>query len=66
MAQEIERISPDDARRDVEVGHALLVCAYADDTKCQAIRLEHATTLNVLQQRLANLPKDHEIIFYCA
>ena len=66
MAQDIERISPEQARQRVEAGRALLVCAYEDDSKCGAMRLPHSITLNDLQPRLASVPKNHELIFYCA
>jgi hypothetical protein len=66
MVQDIERVSPQQARQQVEAGRALLVCAYEDDSKCGAMRLEHAITLNDLQRRAASVPKDQALIFYCA
>jgi rhodanese-related sulfurtransferase len=64
-AEQVERVSVDTAREDVEAGRALLVCAY-DDAKCARIRLDGAITVRELEQRAASLPKDQEIIFYCA
>jgi len=60
------RIGVEEARRKVSSGEALLVCAYGDEAKCGSIRLEGSTTLTELQSRLGSLPKDREIIFYCA
>ncbi|HZO42040.1 MAG TPA: ArsR family transcriptional regulator [Methylomirabilota bacterium] len=62
----IPRIDVDEARRKVEAGQALLVCAYGDDVKCKQLELEGSITLSELQSRLPSLPKDTEIIFYCA
>ena len=63
---EIERIGVDEARRHVTSGGALLVCAYDDEVKCNKIKLEGSMPLAGLQSRLAAVPKDQEIIFYCA
>ena len=62
---EVTRISVDEAREHVERG-ALLVCAYDDEQKCGRMKLEGSMTLRELEGRLPSLPKDHEIIFYCA
>ncbi len=64
--QDIPRVSPDEARRELASGRALLVCAYDDDAKCNRMKLEGAVTLADLQARAASLPKDTRIIFYCA
>ena len=63
---EVERISAEDARRKVQSGQALLVCAYDDDAKCATMRLEGATTLNDLRRTLPSLPRGREVILYCA
>ena len=62
----IPRIDVQDARRKVAMGDALLVCAYGDDVKCKQLELEGSITLSELESRLPSLPKDTEIIFYCA
>jgi rhodanese-related sulfurtransferase len=62
----IERISAEDARRKVQGGEALLVCAYDDEAKCGSMKLEGALTLREFRGTLPSLPKDREIIFYCA
>jgi rhodanese-related sulfurtransferase len=64
-AEQVERVSVEEARAAVEAGRALLVCAY-DDAKCARMRLDGSITLRELEQRAASLPKDQEIIFYCA
>jgi hypothetical protein len=60
------RISPDDTRKRVLSGSALLVCAYEDDGKFRKMHLEGAISFNEFKNRIAALPKDQEIIFYCA
>jgi hypothetical protein len=63
---EVERISAEDARRKVQSGQAVLVCAYEDEAKCGAMRLEGAMTLGEFRRTLSSLPNDREIILYCA
>jgi hypothetical protein len=63
---EVARISAEEARRKVQSGDALLVCAYEDDAKCASMRLEGAITFDELRRRLPSLPKDRETILYCA
>jgi hypothetical protein len=62
----VERISAEDARRKVQNGQAVLVCAYDDEAKCATMRLEGALSLREFRGTLPSLPKDREIIFYCA
>ena len=63
---EPRRVSPEHARDAVQSGKALLVCGYDDEEKCRSMRLEGSITLRELEGRLASLPKDQEIVFYCA
>ena len=63
---EVPRISVEEARQKVQSGQALLVCAYDDESKCGRIRLEGAITMSELRQVLPSLPKDREIVLYCA
>ena len=63
---DVPRIDVDEARRKVAGGEALLVCGYEDEGKCARIRLEGSITLSELQARLPSLPKEQELIFYCA
>ena len=63
---EVERISAEEARQNVQSGQAQLVCAYDDEAKCGSMRLEGAITLSELRGMLPSMPKDREIILYCA
>ena len=60
------RIGTEEAYRKVKSGEAMLVCAYDDDTTFGTMRLEMAIPLSELVKRLPSLPKEQEIIFYCA
>jgi hypothetical protein len=64
-SQDVERVSVEEARREAQAGRALLVCAY-DDAKCARVPLQGATTWSELSQRAASLPRDQQLIFYCA
>lgn len=61
-----ERISAPEARRHVESGEALLVCAYDSNEKFQQNKLEGAISLDEFRSRADSIPKHQEIIFYCA
>ena len=63
---DVERISPDEARRKTQSGQALLVCAYEDEDKCRRMNLQGAIPLRELREKLPTLPRDRELIFYCA
>jgi hypothetical protein len=63
---DVPRIGVEEARRRVEAGEALLVCAYADEAKCHRMRLEGSILLSELESRRPSLPRDQPIIFYCA
>jgi rhodanese-related sulfurtransferase len=60
------RISPEEVRKKVTSGTALLVCAYDDDKKFIQVHLDGAIPLSEFRSKLPCLDKDHEIIFYCA
>ncbi|HKZ08045.1 MAG TPA: ArsR family transcriptional regulator [Methylomirabilota bacterium] len=66
MADTVERIDPATARTDTVAGRAVLVCSYDDDAKCRKGRLEGSIPLARLASMAPTLPKDKEIIFYCA
>lgn len=63
---DVRRITPEQARRDLESGAAVLVCGYEADEKFQAMHLEGAQSLSQFRDRLPDIPKEQEIIFYCA
>ena len=60
------RIPADQARRKIQAGRALLVCAYDDEEKCRKFMFEGALTLKQFKERLASLPENVDIVFYCA
>jgi rhodanese-related sulfurtransferase len=63
---EPRRVTPKDIYPKVQSGETLLVCAYDDEAKCRRLHLQGAISLTELKPRLPNLPKDQEIVFYCA
>ena len=63
---DVERISAEAARRKVQDGSAVLVCAYEDEGKCASMKLEGALTPREFRGTLPSLSKDRELIFYCA
>jgi rhodanese-related sulfurtransferase len=63
---EAPRIGPEEAHQKVERGEALLVCAYDDEEKCSNLHLEGAIHMQELEEKLQEIPKDKELIFYCA
>ena len=60
------RITPQEAYTKVKAGQAILVCGYEEEEKFKALRLEGAISFAGFQAMLPSLPKDREIIFYCA
>ncbi len=61
------RVSPDSVRRRMESDEPpLLVCGYDDDRKCRDIAIEGAMTYSQFRNQLDQIPKEREIIFYCA
>lgn len=60
------RITPEETRKKLESGTALLVCAYDDESKFKQMQLEGGIPLNEFKSRLPMVEKDQEIIFYCA
>jgi rhodanese-related sulfurtransferase len=60
------RITPQEAYEKVQAGQAILVCGYEEEEKFRALRLEGAISFAGFQAMLPSLPKDREIIFYCA
>lgn len=62
-----QRVGPKDVWDRVHAGSdLLLVCAYDDDAKCRANHLKGATTFNEFRSRADSLPRDQELVFYCA
>ena len=61
----IERIPPTAAKAKLDAGEALMVCSY-NDARCRDMLIQGALLKSELEERLASLDKDREIIFYCA
>jgi rhodanese-related sulfurtransferase len=67
MNASAERIDAHEAHHHLESNpDTLLVCAYDSEEKFRQHHLEGAISLDELQSRLDSLPKDRELIFYCA
>ncbi len=60
-----ERVSPEGAKKKVASQEALLVCAYMEDEKFRKMHLEGAVSYSEFKKKVASIPKDQEIIFYC-
>jgi rhodanese-related sulfurtransferase len=60
-----EKISPEGVRKKVKASEALLVCAYEEDEKFRQMRLEGAMSYKEFKKKVASIPRDQEIIFYC-
>jgi hypothetical protein len=63
---QVERVSPQAIRHAIQSGNALLVCAYEDEEKCRKMNLEGSITLQEFRSRMPSLPKEKEIVLYCA
>lgn len=59
-------ITADDAYLKAKSGEALLVCAYEDDERFAKFNVEGAISFKEFAAMIPELPKDREIIFYCA
>jgi hypothetical protein len=60
------RITPKEIYPKVRSGETLLVCAYDSDDKFRRVHLEGALSLREFKSLLPTLPKDREVVFYCA
>lgn len=63
---EVVRVLPAEVREELKSGKALFVCAYPDEERFKSLHLEGAISFREFESRLPSLPKDQEIIFYCA
>ena len=66
MADNIQRISPEAAHQHVNSDDALLVCAYDDLHMFEQNHLAGAISLDEFKAQAGSLPRDREVIFYCA
>jgi len=62
---EVRRVTPAETRRRLDAGQAILVCAHDSDEKFASMHLQGAESLYHFRRRLAEIPKEQEIIFYC-
>ncbi len=58
------RIPPEEARKKVLSGEAMLVCAYEDEEKFKRSHLEGAVSLREFKDKAVSLSREQEIIFY--
>ena len=65
IAQSVQRISVPEAQAKISNDEALLVCSYRD-RYCKDMLLPGALLQSELEKKLDSMPKDTEIIFYCA
>lgn len=63
---DVPRIDVATAHQKAADGEALLICAYEDEKRCQPIRLENSIVMRELMEQLPWLPREQELIFYCA
>ena len=67
MATTVQRISPQQAHARLESdAKTLLVCAYDSAEKFEQNQLEGAISLGEFLSQIDIIPRDREIIFYCA
>jgi rhodanese-related sulfurtransferase len=60
------RIPPEEVRKKVQAHEALFVCAYDDAEKFRRMHLEGGISFAEFKAKAESLPRDREIIFYCA
>jgi hypothetical protein len=63
---EVERITAKEAREKVSSGRALLICAYESPETYATMNLEGSISIQEFRKRRSSLPRDTELIFYCA
>ena len=59
------RISPLEAYQLAKDVNTIVVCAYPDEETCSKMRLRGAITRTEFHDRLQEVNKEQEIIFYC-
>jgi len=62
----VPRINPEEVYPKLRSGEALLVCAYDSDARFRQVHLEGAMSLEEFNTLRPTLPRDREIVFYCA
>lgn len=59
------RIEVEKARKEILSGKAIFVCGYEDDEKYLTMRLDRSMSFSEFKNKLPDLAKEQEIIFYC-
>ena len=62
----VSRITPEETYQKLRVEKALLVCAYESEEQCRNPQLDGAIFLSEFRAKLPAIPKDQELVFYCA
>ena len=63
---EVPRVTPEEIYPKLRSGEALLVCAYDSDARFRQVQLKGAISLEEFKSIRPTLPRDREIVFYCA
>jgi len=63
---QVVRIGPQATWTKVQAGEALIICAYEKPGKCDDVALQGSISQDDLLGRINDVPKDRELIFYCA
>jgi hypothetical protein len=63
---EVPRVTPEEVYPKLQSAKSLLVCAYDSDARFRQVHLEGAISLEEFKSLRPTLPKDREIVFYCA
>jgi rhodanese-related sulfurtransferase len=66
MAEKVKRIEAKEAHERLQTRGALLVCAYDDEKKSEKYHVPGAIHMKDFRAQADSLPKDRELIFYCA
>ena len=62
----VSRITPEENYQKLRTGDAVLVCAYDSEEQFRNLQLTGAISLPEFRAKLPSLPKDQEMVFYCA
>jgi hypothetical protein len=63
----VPRLAPHEVRRKLALdAGTLLVCAYEQPDACRKFALQGAIDLQELERRAPELPREAELVFYCA
>lgn len=63
---QVPRVTPEEIYPKLRAGEALLVCGYDSDDRFRQVHLEGALSFSQFKSLRPTLPRDREIVFYCA